>query len=98
MNSPEHVSNTSYRKRQNLEKRFICLYKGKRLVCQKSVRKNTLWIGNLPYGFDQDKDGPELKAYLEKQCSKTIYSLKCRGKVVLYSKRKANLCWESENL
>lgn len=52
----------------------------KYLVVQKSTRKTTIYVGNLPHDFEEENDAHELKTILERECGKKILSLRTKGK------------------
>jgi len=52
----------------------------KYLVVQKSTRKTTVYVGNLPHEYDEEHDQQELKETLERECGRKILSIRSKGK------------------
>jgi len=51
----------------------------KYIVVQKSTRKTTIYIGNLPFNYDPDKDETELREIIEERCRRKVQSFRSKG-------------------
>jgi len=53
---------------------------GKHLVVQKSTRKTTIYVGNLPEDYDEREDEDSLKKAIEQHCGKPLTGIRSKGR------------------
>ena len=54
-------------------------FEDKYIVVQKSTRKTTVYVGNLPYNYDPEKDEAELRELIEDRCHRKVQSFRSKG-------------------